>query len=285
MTVTREHEAPHQVAPATPRAAAPTASPATASRAAVTVSVVVPTRHEGANVGQLVERVEAALRHSVPFEVLFVDDSDDETPLRISELVAAGRPVRLHHRPVGARDAGLSGAVLAGYARARGDVLVVMDGDLQHPPEALPRLLEPVLSGQADVAIASRYCAGGGDTVGLAGPWRRGVSQGSRRVVRLLLPRTRAVADPLGGFFVLRRAVVEGVDLQPEGFKILLEVLVRGHWARVVEVPYTFAPRVAGSSKAQLAEGVRFGRHLGRLVGVGPSQRPPERPDVIVLPV
>jgi len=229
------------------------------------ISVVVPTRNEAANISLLVERIAAAL---VPlgeqWEVVFVDDSDDATPV---EIEAAGRryPVRLCHRPAGQRSGGLSGAVLEGFAVADGQVLVVMDGDLQHPPETLPALINPVGRGVVDLAVASRYTASG-STAGLDGPVRRLVSNCSRGVTRAVVTRSHSVSDPLSGFFALRRSVIEGVELRPYGFKILLEILARGQWNRVQEIPFVFADRVAGESKASVSEGMRFVRHLVRLV-------------------
>lgn len=232
------------------------------------LTLVVPTRNEAPNLRPFFERSAAALgRLGVPWELLFVDDSDDDTPQVADRLAREGAQVRLLHRPAGSRPDGLSGAVLAGFRAARGDVLVVMDADLQHPPEVLPELVEPLLRSQAQVAVASRYCEGSAPDAGagLDGPWRRLVSRSARWPVFLLQKRLRQVTDPLGGFFAVRREVLEGVTLAPTGFKILLEVLVRGRWTDVVEVPYRFAEREAGTSKASLRQGVHFGRHLARL--------------------
>lgn len=231
------------------------------------VSIIVPTRNEAENVVELVERVHSALTASeTEYEVVFVDDSDDGTA-EVIESLAATVPVRLLHRPLGERAGGLSGAVLAGFAIACGEVLVVMDADLQHPPERLPDVVSPLLDGY-DVAVATRYAPGGGNSGlgrGVAGVWRRAVSRGARRAAHITLPRIRGVSDPLGGYFAVRREVVDGVALRPTGFKILLEILARGRWSTVVEIPYRFSERAGGESKAGMAEGLRFGRHLLRL--------------------
>ncbi|HEU4676413.1 MAG TPA: glycosyltransferase [Motilibacteraceae bacterium] len=244
------------------------------------LTLVVPTRNEGPNLRPLLERSTAALAPlGCRWELLFVDDSDDDTPQLVEQLIeqrdrqpaatSGGRTatVRLLHRPAGQRPDGLSGAVLAGFRAARGQVLAVMDADLQHPPEVLPELVGPLLRGEAEVAVASRYCAGSAPDAGagLDGPWRRLVSRSARWPVFALQPRLRQVTDPLGGFFAVQREVLEGVTLAPTGFKILLEVLVRGRWDRVVEVPYRFAEREAGTSKASLRQGMHFARHLARL--------------------
>ena len=239
------------------------------------VSIIVPTRNEAANVSRLVTRVTDALRDlGEAWEILFVDDSDDATPEVIASLAQTGHPVRLVHRYAGARAGGLSGAVLEGFATSDSPVFVVMDADLQHPPELIPQLVAPILSDAAEVVVATRY-AGDGTAAGLDGAGRRAISSGSRRVVQLLMPRARAVSDPLGGFFAVRWDVLDGVSLQPQGFKILLEILTRGRWRRVEEVPYEFAEREGGESKASFREGVRFAGHLASLVGPAPTTAPP----------
>jgi glycosyltransferase involved in cell wall biosynthesis len=229
------------------------------------VTVVVPTRNERDNVAPLVEQLADAFQ-DVSWELLFVDDSSDDTTDRIQDLAGRHPGVRLHRRSVETRHTGLGGAVAAGFGLARGDVVVVMDGDLQHPPTLAPVLAGIVGRGAADLAIASRYSPGGSRGTGLAGPSRVAASQLSRFAARAALRRARGVRDPLGGFFAVRRSLVEGPPLQPRGFKVLLEVLVRTPWATVVEVPYRFEPRRAGTSKAGLREGARFGRHLVSLV-------------------
>jgi dolichol-phosphate mannosyltransferase len=245
----------------------------TTPQSAVTLSVVVPTRNEAANVERLIARTAVTLDASPwSWELLLVDDSDDETPDLARTMARDGAPVRVLHREADDRAGGLSGAVSTGFDAAHGELLAVMDADLQHPPEVLSQLVSAILAG-ADVAVGSRYCAGAspGATDGLDGAWRRGVSRWCRIPVWLVRPRLRAVRDPLAGFFVVRRTVLSGVVLRPIGYKILLEVLARGRWSRTIEVPYRFAPREAGTSKAELKQGLVFLRHLARLVG--PRQR------------
>ncbi|MDP9407436.1 MAG: glycosyltransferase [Actinomycetota bacterium] len=226
----------------------------------VDVSVIVPTRNEAGNVAELVHRLDAALAD--PYEVIFVDDSDDDTPDVIAEVGrTATRPVRLVHRSPADRAGGLGGAVREGLRHSAGPWAVVMDGDLQHPPEDVPRLVERAREGSADVVVASRY-VGEGDAGGLANGVRRAVSSGSTTVTKALFPRRlRDCTDPMTGFFAVRREAVAVEDLRPMGFKILLELLVRQP-LRVAEVPFTFAERHAGESKAGLREGFRFLQQL-----------------------
>lgn len=229
------------------------------------VSVVVPTRHEAENVEPLSRRLAAAMtRADLTWEVIFVDDSDDETPSVVERLARDGLPLRLIHRAPGDRQGGLGGAVVAGFALAQGEVVVVIDADLQHPPELAAPLSRLVSDGLCDLAVASRYAPGGGDA-GLAGPGRRLVSHAAPLLVRMALPRLHGVRDPLSGYFAVRRRLVETARLEPEGFKILLEVLARAKWKSLVEVPFTFGERCHGESKAGFVEGLRFARQVTRL--------------------
>jgi dolichol-phosphate mannosyltransferase len=143
-------------------------------------------------------------------------------------------------------------------------VIAVMDADLQHPPEVLVAVISPVLDGKADLVAGNRYAWAGG-TSGLAGWWRHLVSWACRSLVHASVPSSRRLEDPLGGLFALHRSVLEGVALQPCGYKILLEVMVRCRPRSVRNVGFDFAAREAGKSKAGLREGLCFLRHLACL--------------------
>jgi putative flippase GtrA len=240
------------------------------------VTIVIPTRNEADNVQPLLERLRTVLDETA-FEVVFVDDSDDTTPEVIRDV--DDERVRLLHRLKGDREGGLGGAVVKGIDAAQAPWVIVMDGDLQHPPETLPAMIEkfgvyarsadPEATAEirvgADAVVATRY-ARQGRADGLGGAWRRLVSRASGTVAKLAFPRRLArVSDPMSGFFAVRRDALAGTDLRPIGYKILLEILVRARIQRVDEVPYTFLPREAGESKASLREGLRFGRHLAVL--------------------
>lgn len=229
----------------------------------VELTVIVPTRNEAGNVGPLLDRLgEALAGHS--FEVLFVDDSTDATPQIITaETAVRPFPVRVIARPPARRN-GLSGAVVEGMAAASGRWLCVIDADLQHPPELIPRLLAQANRTAADIVVASRQA----DWLGPVGLSRARAltSQLLTILARMVFPRVlKNVSDPLTGFFLARRAAVDTTTLQPQGFKILLELLVRHPDLRVTELHFDFAPRHEGQSKADLNEGMRFFRHLTRL--------------------
>ncbi|MCR2794321.1 glycosyltransferase family 2 protein [Microbacterium sp. zg.Y625] len=219
------------------------------------LTIIVPTYNEGPNVVELLRRIGDVMAGR-DFEVLFVDDSTDDTPAIVRAAAATTPfPVRLLHRET-ATD-GLGGAVLEGFTTARSRWCLVMDGDLQHPPETIPSLLDRAAAGDVDVVVASRYAAGG-TSKGLADATRTTVSRASNLLTKAMFPRKLAgCSDPMTGFFLVNRDAIDIGALHPRGFKILLEVLARRQ-LRIAEVPFSFAPRHAGASKASFTQGVRF---------------------------
>nr|WP_309102945.1 glycosyltransferase [Microbacterium sp.] len=226
------------------------------------VTVIVPTFNERDNVAELVARTTAALPGRLA-EILFVDDSADGTPVEVERVaVDAAVPVRVIHRT--ANTGGLGGAVALGLAEAASDICIVMDGDLQHPPELLPRLLERHAQGDADVVGASRY-VGGGDSRGLGTRMRFGVSRAATWLTKAMFPlRLSRSTDPMTGFFLVDRRRIDLSTLRPQGFKILLEILARSDM-RIAEIPMEFGERRHGTSKATLRQGATFAAHLARL--------------------
>ncbi|GAA2935391.1 glycosyltransferase [Microbacterium luteolum] len=226
------------------------------------VTVIVPTFNERDNVAELVARTAEALAGR-DAEILFVDDSTDDTAAEIARVAAdAPIPVRVIHREE--NSGGLGGAVVVGLLAAASDVCIVMDGDLQHPPELLPVLLDRYAEGDADVVAASRYI-GGGDTSGLGTAVRFGVSRSATWLTRAMFPiRLARSTDPMTGFFLVDRSRLDLPSLRPRGFKILLEILARTD-LRIAEMPMEFAERRHGSSKASLRQGATFLAHLARL--------------------
>ncbi len=209
------------------------------------LSVIVPCYNERANVRPLAGRLEAALA-GIAWEAVFVDDdSPDGTAAEARALAAADPRIRCIRR-IGRR--GLSSAVVEGALSSSAEFVAVIDGDLQHDETRLPALLAAVRAG-ADLAVGSRLVPGG-DSAGLSGAWRRAVSTSGTRLAQRALPVR--LADPMSGYFLLRRALFERLAprLTAQGFKVLLDLVLSAPAPlRVVEVPCTFHPRVAGRSK------------------------------------
>ncbi|MFJ4821371.1 glycosyltransferase [Streptomyces sp. NPDC088801] len=236
------------------------------------VTIVVPTFNESANVRQLLRQITEAVPARLPCEVVFVDDSTDDTPDVIEKAARdCPFPVTVLHRqePVG----GLGGAVVEGMKAATSDWIVVMDGDCQHPPALVPDLVATGERANAGLVVASRYIKGG-SRAGLAGSYRVAVSRGATWLTKALFPRRlHGISDPMSGFFAIRRSAVTAEILQPLGYKILLELAVRSRPRTVSEVPFVFQDRFAGESKSTAQEGFRFLRHLAGLRAASPVAR------------
>jgi putative flippase GtrA len=226
--------------------------------------VVVPTRNEAGNIAALVARLQAAVT-DIPLEIVFVDDSDDNTVAVIEQVsTEATCDITLLHRPPGERSDGLGGAVVAGLRRARAPWVCVMDADLQHPPEMVPQLCARAAETGATLVVASRYNMMG--STGQFGRVRSAISHSFTTAARVMFPnRLRGVSDPMSGFFLVRKANLPLDQLRPRGFKILLEILVRTPNLHLDEVGFAFGERYAGESKASLREGLRYLSHLAQL--------------------
>ncbi len=223
------------------------------------VSIIVPTYREQPNIRPLAQRVFAAMSEAgIEAELIIVDDdSRDGTPETVTELQSE-YPVRLISR---SEDRGLSRAVIAGFGEARHDRFVVLDADLQHPPERIPALLERLEGDDCDFVIGTRYGAGGA----VSGEWpllRRLASTVATMLARPLAP----LSDPMSGFFAIRRRTWEhAAPLDLIGYKIALELYVKGRCTRPGEVPIQFGVRAAGMSKLDAAEKIRYLWHLVKL--------------------
>jgi glycosyltransferase involved in cell wall biosynthesis len=225
-----------------------------ANKDGLTLSVIVPTRNEAGNVRQLLASIRKAF-YGTFIEVIFVDDSTDETP-KVVEAAVKDYPaqnVRLIHRSPEQQVGGLGGAVVVGLKAASADYACVMDGDLQHPPEVVPVLLKTALEKRVDLVVATRRS----DESRVTGlnTARNLISLGLDFTARLFFPRRlHGVSDPLTGFFLVRVKALDLDALRPKGFKILMEILVRNPNLRKAEVPFHFGERLTGQSKASAKE-------------------------------
>ena len=208
------------------------------------LSIVIPTYNEAKSIGILVGQI-ARILGSETFEIVVVDDDSPDGTWQIVEQLPAdlhARVVRRHAR----RD--LSKAVVEGFAAARGGILGVMDADLSHPPELIPAMLSLIRADGVDMVVASRLVPGGGTE-----DWPASRKLTSRIGTLLARPFTH-VRDPMSGYFLFKREAIEGVRLRPRGYKICLEILVRGNVRRVREIPFIFRDRTTGESKIGLRQ-------------------------------
>ena len=220
------------------------------------ISIIIPTFNERDNITPLVKRIDRALSD---YEIVFVDDDSSDGTAELAMGLSPTYPVTVIVRK---GKKGLASAVVDGLEHVEGEIIGVMDADLQHPPEVLPELLGEIKGG-ADIAIASRYVSDGGCRDWGLG--RRIVSRGATLLAHLLLPSTRQVKDPMSGFFMFRRRIIS-TRLKPVGYKILLEILVEGQFQKAAEVPYTFETRSGGQSKLNARQQVEYLRHIYSLM-------------------
>ena len=225
------------------------------------LSVILPTRNESQNIEPLLNRI-AQATEGMAIEVIFVDDSTDNTPQVIRGLSNRfAFPVRLIARPPERRTGGLGGAVVEGFRNAHGHWVCVMDADLQHPPEMLPKMLRHAQESESDLVIGSRF-ADGASTPGL-NQIRTAISETLILSARVLfLDRLRRVKDPLTGFFLVQRSKIDLSQLKPNGFKILLEIIVQFPTLKLSELGFKMESRNAGESKASMQEVTRYFRKL-----------------------
>ncbi|MEA2687856.1 MAG: dolichol-phosphate mannosyltransferase [Candidatus Eremiobacteraeota bacterium] len=241
---------------------APSAASPAQTAAKMKFSIVVPTYNEAGGIERLVKTLHDVFdTNDLDGEIVVVDDnSPDGTGAIVERLQKEGYPVRCLHRP---GKMGLSSGVIDGWKFARPDSVAVgaMDADFSHDANILPRMVRALQDGGYGLAIGSRYVPGGGIE---NWPKRRKIT--SRVAVALAQPLT-PVRDITSGYFIVKREALDGVELDPIGFKIGLEVIAKAHYGRALEVPYVFTDRVAGESKLNQGEIVNYLRQLGRIYG------------------
>ena len=230
---------------------------------AINLSLILPTFNEAKNIRSTVYTTANILRNipGLSFELIVVDDNSPDETWRLALAESCSIPELRVMRRTG--EAGLATAVIRGWQAARGNVLAVMDADMQHPPEVLTELVNAIKSG-ADLAVGSRHVENGG-----VSDWsllRRMISRTAQLIGLLILPKVVGkVADPMSGYFMLQREAIAGRALNPTGYKILIEVLARGNAIKVAEVGYVFRERQEGESKVSTRIYLQYLQHLVRL--------------------
>jgi dolichol-phosphate mannosyltransferase len=227
------------------------------------LSVVIPTYKERDNIENVVNILSGLLDKTIPgnYELIVVDDDSPDRTWEVAENLIPDYPqLRVMRRQ---EERGLSSAVIRGWQGARGSILGVIDGDLQHPPEVLTQLWQKIEQG-ADLAVASRHVEGGG-----VSSWsviRRFLSRGAQVLGLVILPEVVGrVSDPMSGYFMVRRKAIANTTLNPIGYKILLEVIGRGQIGEIGEAGYIFRERTEGESKVTWKQYVDYIQHLIRL--------------------
>jgi dolichol-phosphate mannosyltransferase len=238
-------------------------APLSPTEPSVRLSLVLPTFNEAKNVIALLESLEALLEPALgdAYELIVVDDDSSDGTWQLVESVLVSHPrVRLIRRQ---GERGLSSAVIRGWQVARGEILGVMDADLQHPVEPNLALLDEIRRG-ADLAVASRHVAGGGVSDWSAA--RRVLSRGAQLLGLLILPGVLGrLTDPMSGYFMLKRSALENVELRPLGYKILIEIVARARIRWIGEAGYVFRERAEGESKVTSKVYLEYLGHLVRL--------------------
>ena len=233
--------------------------PATAAATQLKFSIVVPTYKEAGGIERLIVMLDEVFKsNKLDGEIVVVDDnSPDGTGDIVERLAAGGYPVRCLHRP---GKMGLASGVIDGWKFARPDseALGAMDADFSHDANIIPKMVDALANGY-DLAIGSRYVEGGGIE---DWPLLRKVT--SIVAIALAKPLT-PLRDITSGYFLVRRTAVEGIELDPIGFKIGLEVIAKARYRRALEVPYVFTDRVAGTSKLNQNEILNYLRQLARI--------------------
>jgi dolichol-phosphate mannosyltransferase len=247
-----------------------------ADESLVELSIIIPTYNESENILHLLESIKEKIPSSLSSEIIIVDDNSPDRTGELAEsyssILQEGRntngnrernrnPSSYEHKMRADNDSprfsisvlhrvekkGLVSAVMDGIKSSKGQYILVMDADLSHSPEVIPKMIQELSSPDTDIVVASRYTSGSSI---LGWPFkRRIISKGAVKIARYSLRINKHVTDPMSGFFALRRHVIDNVNIDSEGYKILLEILVKSNDARVKEIPYTFTDRKAGHSK------------------------------------
>ncbi len=223
-----------------------------------TITIIIPTYNEKENLPVLVYKIFDVFEDNfLPGNIIIVDDNSPDGTGRIAdELSLKNNKIKVLHRR---GKEGLSSAVMEGFRHAGGEVIGVMDADLSHPPEVIHELVRPILDRKSEFVIASRYKKN--EKIEKWPVMRKIISRGATMLSK---PLTN-VSDPMSGFFFFRRSTIDGVELSPIGYKIMLEILVKGKYDGIMEVPFTFRDRYKGESKLNWKEHVNYVRHLFRL--------------------
>lgn len=229
------------------------------------LSIIVPTYNEAQNIQPLLRKlVNVKKQIKAPCEIIVVDDNSPDATAQVAMRVARRcKGIRILVRE---NERGLASAILYGVQRSKYDAICVMDADFQHPPELIPKLWKNIK--EADIVVASRFMPG--SKVDGLNFHRKMISKLAILVPRVLFSKIRRVKDPVSGFFMFKKELMNGISFNPYGFKFLLELIVKSKWKKIVEYPFTFKKRRGGTSKLNLKEFLNYLKLLLDLCSIRP---------------
>lgn len=233
------------------------------------LSIVIPTYNESKNIVRILDSLNISLPRDLETEVIVVDDNSPDGTSKTVEEYAKRSDNKGFNIQVIKREnkRGLSSAIVKGIEHAKGEAVVVMDSDLSHPPQTVPKMIEELRKSGCDIVVASRYIKGGS----ISGwPFKRKlISKGATKIAQHGLGIK--IKDPMSGFFAFKRNIIDNIKFDAIGYKILLEILVKARNAKVKEIPYSFIDRTSGSSKMSVSVGVDYLKSVWKLYRFGKS--------------
>ena len=228
------------------------------------ISIIIPTYNESQNILNILKCIGDIIPKNTQTQAIVVDDNSPDGTGKIVEdylknvKKIAGYTIDVIHRTT---KRGLSSAIVSGIQRATGDTIVIMDSDLSHPPQIIPKMIETLKKYQCDLVVASRYITGGK----ISG-WNKKRKLLSK-IATMIAKKGLGVKtnDPMSGFFAFRKGILKGLNFDAIGYKLLLEILVKKRGLIVKEIPYTFQNRTLGTSKLDLSIMVDYIKSVWKL--------------------
>ncbi len=207
------------------------------------LSIVIPTKNEENNISILLKSIKKTLKKD--FEVIIVDSNSKDHTKKLAEEAAKKLKIRLKSYNTGKFD--LSNSAIYGFKKASGELICLIDGDLQHPPELIPKMLSTLKKESADLVVASRFLK----ESKIKSFHRRLIAKVFRLFIRFFIPSIR-IKDPATGFFLFKKKIIKDVNLKPHGFRTLIEILLKAKYRKVIEIPLVFQSRKGDKSKVNI---------------------------------
>jgi len=214
------------------------------------LSIIVPTYNERENILSILKELHTL---DIDSEIIVVDDDSPDGTADIAEKFAKKHK---HIKILRRKERGLASAIFHGIKYSNSEIICVMDADLQHPPKLIPKMFQCIVNKNVDIVIASRFHKE--SKLENFNVFRKFLTKNAILIPRLFFPKIRNIEDPMSGFFMLKKHILKNVSLKLIGFKFLSELLVKAHYNKVYEIPYTFYKRKYGKNKMDFREYFRF---------------------------